>query len=207
MYPRCPLKLVGSFLCRHATPNNVQVWLELIKFQDTAHKVFEKKSMAKVVLEKKGSIFERALKMNGRSDKLMAAYLDLCRRHMDISVVDTRWKKTIFTHAANPALWKEYLASSRLPFDCTAAAAALWTGACFNYCLVCVWYFPPFKKMIRCLTIGAEGTYEVLCDTATAFSDVPAPTQCTRETVLSVLSDRLCYHVMWRHIGMLSAPK
>ena len=37
------------------------------------------------------------------------------------------------------------------------------------------------------------------CDTATAYLDVQAPTQCTRRTSFSVPQHRLWYDVMWRH--------
>ena len=72
-------------LCPRA--DNPALWLEFVQFQDKAHRVHEKRSMRKVVLEKKMAIFERALKYNSGSEQLIAAHLDLCCKHVDIAEV------------------------------------------------------------------------------------------------------------------------
>ena len=56
---------------------------------------------AALVVEKKLSLFENALKHNPKDDTLIAEYLHLCRSKLDLAEVETRWKKTMFTHTGS----------------------------------------------------------------------------------------------------------
>lgn len=96
-----------------ATPGDPDLWLQYVQFQDEAVPTDDSsRHRDAIVLEKQLALFERALKENPRSEVLTSEYLELCRRKLDLSEVEARWKKTVFTHASSYRLWRDCLAFS-----------------------------------------------------------------------------------------------
>ena len=107
-------------------PNNIQLWLDFIDFQDEAlkEKVFEsnddkesKKARkkngevlrAKALVERKLAICKSAIEKNTRSIDLAVKRLELSRDLFDSKTLDQQWKELIFVYPENLDLWKRYL--------------------------------------------------------------------------------------------------
>jgi hypothetical protein len=58
------------------------------------------------VLDKKISIFEKALAANPHSEALIVGYLGTCAQHYPPDKVVSLWKQTIAQHVASEGLWK-----------------------------------------------------------------------------------------------------
>eukprot|EP00041_Stephanoeca_diplocostata_P034972 m.1215446 g.1215446 ORF g.1215446 m.1215446 type:complete len:1279 (+) comp24610_c1_seq2:71-3907(+) len=91
-------------------PADTSTWLAFVAFQDDALCPPGTRRNDALINEKKISIFERAIKERPHDEVLIAKYLDLCRQKHDLSEVESKWKRMIFTHASSPLLWTEYLA-------------------------------------------------------------------------------------------------
>lgn len=102
-------------------PNQVQLWIDFIRFQD----LLLAGSSRKFASEKKQSIAERALEFNRRSVplhlvklKLLSAfYPELAAK---VSDVDAEWKRVCFLFPNVPELWFDY---SRFTFRCASVLA------------------------------------------------------------------------------------
>ena len=107
-------------------PQDVNLWLEFIDFQDEALRetVFESndekesKKMrkkngeilrAKALTERKLAIVRSAIEKNTRSIDLAVKRLELSRDLLDSKTLDQQWKELIFVYPENIALWKRYL--------------------------------------------------------------------------------------------------
>jgi hypothetical protein len=109
------------------TPHNIRLWKQYADFQDealggggggggsssgagggTAAAVVSGTTAA-LIGQKKLGIYEKALKRNPRNEDVLADYLDMCRATLDLDEVEARWKRTMFTHAGSPRLWRAYL--------------------------------------------------------------------------------------------------
>ena len=107
-------------------PQDVNLWLEFIDFQDEALRetVFEsndekesKKTRkkngeilrAKALTERKLAIVRSAIEKNTRSIDLAVKRLELSRDLLDSKTLDQQWKELIFVYPENIALWKRYL--------------------------------------------------------------------------------------------------
>ena len=107
-------------------PQDVNLWLEFIDFQDEALRetIFEsnddkesKKTRkkngeilrAKALTERKLAICRSAIEKNTRSIDLAVKRLELSRDLLDSKTLDQQWKELIFVYPENIALWKRYL--------------------------------------------------------------------------------------------------
>ncbi|XP_041351727.1 nuclear exosome regulator NRDE2-like [Gigantopelta aegis] len=114
------LQKVGIYNRRlRESPRDVDLWLEFIKFQDH---VFEKLhtqdnktpktefiSSSKAAIEKKLSIFDKALQANPSSLELKVARLKLSEDVAMPGEVDKAWDDLLFVHAGNVRVWRYYL--------------------------------------------------------------------------------------------------
>merc|ERR1719186_1439768 len=107
-------------------PNNVDLWIDFIDFQDEAllDSVFQvndenetRKSRkkrgevlrAKALTERKLAICKAAIEKNTRSIKLAVKRLELSKDLFDSKTLDQQWKELIFVYPENVDLWKRYL--------------------------------------------------------------------------------------------------
>ena len=116
------------------TPNNVQLWLDYVAFQDIALgnndftssnvqegiedevKISKKTEKArnvilrnKAVIEKKLSILKTASEKNPRSILLAVERLKHSKEIYDNATLDRQWKELIFMFPRNAEVWKYYL--------------------------------------------------------------------------------------------------
>ncbi|XP_005107028.1 nuclear exosome regulator NRDE2 [Aplysia californica] len=101
-------------------PQNIQLWLDFVRFQDTV--VQEDKSFrtedvrlkevyqpTRAVIEKKLSILEKALEANPSSLELRLAQLEQFQDIWDAEKLEKAWEDLLFIHPANVDLWRQYL--------------------------------------------------------------------------------------------------
>lgn len=102
-------------------PNQTQLWIDFIRFQD----LLLAGSSLKFASEKKLSIAERALESNRRSVPLHLVKLKLLSAYYPelvakVSDVDAEWKRVCFLFPTVPELWFDY---SRFTFRCASVLA------------------------------------------------------------------------------------
>ncbi|XP_078263361.1 nuclear exosome regulator NRDE2 [Rhinoraja longicauda] len=101
-------------------PSNVQTWMEFVHFQDelmqgpnpftaATGEPEKRKRSRRMVLEKKLAILERAIESNPNQVELKVARLQLCQEAWEPSSLVNEWKKVVFLHPNNTALWQRYL--------------------------------------------------------------------------------------------------
>ncbi|XP_072350114.1 nuclear exosome regulator NRDE2 [Scyliorhinus torazame] len=101
-------------------PGNVQTWMEFVRFQDelmkgpnpymaTAEESDKRKMSRRVTLEKKMAILERAIESNPNNAELKVARLELAKESWEPSNLVNEWKKVVFLHPNETALWQRYL--------------------------------------------------------------------------------------------------
>ncbi|XP_067894670.1 nuclear exosome regulator NRDE2 [Heterodontus francisci] len=101
-------------------PGDVQNWMKFVHFQDelmrspnpytaTAAESEKRKRLHRVALEKKLAILERAIESNPNNADLKVARLGFCKESWEPSNLVTEWKKVVFLHPNNTALWQRYL--------------------------------------------------------------------------------------------------
>ncbi|XP_035211983.1 nuclear exosome regulator NRDE2-like isoform X2 [Stegodyphus dumicola] len=94
------------------SPNDVQLWLDFVEFQDEVCHADRKSESAyneSAIFEKKISIFDKALKYNPKSVELHIAKLNLCRKVWKIDKLISLWDDLIFMNPNNPEVWQSYL--------------------------------------------------------------------------------------------------
>jgi len=104
-------------------PHNIQLWFDFIRFQDEST-MEHRANKAAPVLEKKLSVFEKAIEENPGSVPLILGYLDTCRRHMTPDEVSEKWKLIIAKHPSSSRLWKEYLLHHQSEFETFSIASS-----------------------------------------------------------------------------------
>ncbi|XP_078090594.1 nuclear exosome regulator NRDE2 [Mustelus asterias] len=101
-------------------PGNVRTWMEFVHFQDelmkgpnpymdTAEESEKRKMSRRLVLEKKMAILERAIESNPNSAELKVARLELAKESWEPANLLNEWKKVVFLHPNDTALWQRYL--------------------------------------------------------------------------------------------------
>ncbi len=111
-----------------AEPENVDLWLEFVDFQDVSFQDAEfsaggdtegggrkRKAARNVVMkrnalvEKKLAVLKSALDRNPKNTDLAVKRLELSREVLETSVLDRQWKELIFLFPKNFELWRYYL--------------------------------------------------------------------------------------------------
>ncbi|XP_067848289.1 nuclear exosome regulator NRDE2 [Heptranchias perlo] len=114
-------------------PGDIQTWMEFVHFQDelmkgpnpytaTAAESEKRKRSRRVVLEKKLAILERAIESNPNNADLKVARLGLCKESWEPSSLVNEWKKVVFHHPNNTALWQRYLLFCQSQFSIFSAS-------------------------------------------------------------------------------------
>ncbi|ESO97991.1 hypothetical protein LOTGIDRAFT_143344 [Lottia gigantea] len=93
-------------------PENVDLWLEFIHFQDKLfadenNRIESASTLA--VIEKKLSILEKALEMNPSGLKLKFAQLEIGKTIWEEGKIDKEWETLLNRDPNNFAVWKQYL--------------------------------------------------------------------------------------------------
>ena len=115
------LQKIGDFnkqLREH--PENVTLWLEFVKYQDSLSSdnktsfdpevsKKEKRLSKRGMLEKKISILDKALEHNPGNIDLLLAKIELNSEILDSAKVNKELEQLLFVHPANTKLWKYYL--------------------------------------------------------------------------------------------------
>ncbi|KAL4238293.1 Protein nrde2 [Mactra antiquata] len=98
------------------SPNDIQLWLKFIEFQDktTDDRLgmgigSGDKISASGVYEKKVSILDKALEANPGNIDLLLAKIKLSAEVSDSVIVNKDMEDLLFVHSGNPKLWKYYL--------------------------------------------------------------------------------------------------
>ncbi|XP_055496192.1 nuclear exosome regulator NRDE2 [Leucoraja erinacea] len=100
--------------------SNVQTWMEFVHFQDelmqgpnpftaATGESEKRKRSRRMVLEKKLAILERGIESNPSRVELKVARLQLCQEAWEPSSLVNEWKKVVFLHPNDTALWQRYL--------------------------------------------------------------------------------------------------
>lgn len=89
-------------------PENIDLWLKFIEFQDEFFKLGKKQTKG-LIIEKKISIYERALEDNPRSEVLKLGLLKDAQQLWDSEKVQNLWKKTLSEHKKSGRVWKAYI--------------------------------------------------------------------------------------------------
>lgn len=89
-------------------PYNIDLWIDFIFFQDE-YLTIGKKQTKLGIIEKKISIYEKALSLNPNSERLLLGLLSEAQQIWDSEKVANKWEKTIKEHSQNPKMWKEYI--------------------------------------------------------------------------------------------------
>lgn len=90
-----------------ANPHSIALWFRFIEFQDEANPM--RKANPAHILEKKISIFEKAMEANSENEDLMVAYLSTCAQHYPPDKLNSLWQGIIDRHMNSETLWKEYV--------------------------------------------------------------------------------------------------
>ena len=98
-------------------PHNVSLWLEFLSFQDQllgwGHLPGEGSDHAsrkrQVLVERKLSIYERALEQNPMAAELLMGYMELVREKWETEQVIRKWKDIVFRQPNSSALWLGYI--------------------------------------------------------------------------------------------------
>uniref|UniRef100_A0A5S6LMC9 Zinc finger protein 830 n=1 Tax=Xenopus tropicalis TaxID=8364 RepID=A0A5S6LMC9_XENTR len=101
-------------------PNDIQLWMEFVSFQDELVKqpsmystskgeLDGHRTSVKLLLEKKLAILERAIESNPGSTELKLAKLKLCEEFWEAPTLLKEWQKLIFLHPNDSQLWQKYL--------------------------------------------------------------------------------------------------
>ena len=98
-------------------PHNVSLWLEFLAFQNqllewghlpgesTDHTSRKKQAL----VERKLSIYERALQQNPMSVDLLLGYMALAREKLEMEEILRKWKDIVFRQPNQPSLWLGYI--------------------------------------------------------------------------------------------------
>ena len=98
-------------------PHNVPLWLEFLSFQDqllewghlpgeSTENISRKRQ---ALIERKISIYERALQHNPMSTDLLIGHMHLLREKLATEEIIKKWKDIVFLQPNNPRLWLGYI--------------------------------------------------------------------------------------------------
>lgn len=87
---------------------------------------------AKLLLEKKLSILDRAVESNPGSTELKLARLRLCAEFWEAPALLKEWQKLVFLHPNDPQLWRRYLLFSQSHFSTFSVSKVI---AVYGKCL------------------------------------------------------------------------
>ncbi|GFV48088.1 nuclear exosome regulator NRDE2 [Trichonephila clavipes] len=95
------------------SPNNIQLWLDFVDFQEELYYSQKMEEANKALpesylTEKKVAILDKALKHNPQNVQLNIAKLNLCRSLWTIDTVIRSWEQLIFLYPNNAQIWREY---------------------------------------------------------------------------------------------------
>ena len=98
-------------------PHNISLWLEFLSFQDQllewGNLPGEASASAghkqRALLERKVSIFERALEQNPTSEELLVGHMTLVQQTWPNEKLVRKWKEIVFVHPNRPRLWLGYI--------------------------------------------------------------------------------------------------
>lgn len=104
-------------------PNDITLWMLFVEHQDTCFSQSEsisdseninskkqsKSSSHRALLERKVSIFDKAIEQNPKNVDLITARLNLAMEYWDASALHQEWRNVLFVNPALLQLWKEYL--------------------------------------------------------------------------------------------------
>lgn len=97
------LLFIVTFLCCHT------------QVQDEYAKLTGKKVGESSVIEKKISIYEKALTFHPDSEELLLGYLEACHRIMEADKLASLWDRIIAQHPGRMRLWKAYIRFHEVP--------------------------------------------------------------------------------------------
>lgn len=112
-----------------AEPHNISLWLDFVRYQDKQHvsgraaparsvgEVDELKVTERSLYEMKEAIFKRALEKNPGNVELIVAELSELQNYWETERQSAEWKKLLFAHVNDAALWRRYLAFQRTKFS------------------------------------------------------------------------------------------
>ena len=111
-------------------PHNIDLWMEFIALQDQlggwGQADHEKVGKVKrAVLERKVSIFERALESNPTSAELLTGYMDLVREFWETEKVVRKWKDIVFHQPNKAQLWLHYIHFCQTSFSSFSVSSQL----------------------------------------------------------------------------------
>jgi hypothetical protein len=89
-------------------PNNIENWLNFIKFQDEFAKL-QKRQNWTAISEKKIAIYESALNQNPNCVALLVGHLKESREILPYQLLESGWKKALTRVPESEELWREYL--------------------------------------------------------------------------------------------------
>ena len=112
-------------------PQNIQLWLEFIDFQDspeaqrlvtnaihTASKEKQLKNLHKrALLERKVSILDKAIEMNPKCVELITTKLQIASEYWEAGNLQQEWKRILFVLPMSIDLWKKYLSFTENYFE------------------------------------------------------------------------------------------
>ena len=92
-------------------PNDITLWLKLVRLQDklVPGDAFGKKKKSRAILEKKLSIFEKALDHHPYDSRLIMGYMECYQQIHDTSSILNKWDDILYDNPHNYSLWKLYL--------------------------------------------------------------------------------------------------
>ncbi|KAL6070651.1 Reverse transcriptase domain-containing protein [Balamuthia mandrillaris] len=91
-------------------PKDIKLWLQYIAFQDEYQALSSRGgASAKLVLDKKLAIYEKALAANSNSFVLLSGYLLTSAKVLDGERTLRLWEQTLNEHPADVKLWKLYI--------------------------------------------------------------------------------------------------
>ena len=105
-------------------PQNIQLWLNFIEFQDTpeAQRLVTNENgnsinidlkgrqiHLRALLERKISILDKAIEMNPKSIRLITLKLQIASEFWESGKLQQEWRNTLFVHPMAIDLWNKYL--------------------------------------------------------------------------------------------------
>lgn len=97
-------------------PNDIQLWKEFVKLQDELLQLGKKQTPAGVI-EKKISIYRKALDQNPDSIELLVGMLQEGAILWDSEKTLSMWRKVMKDHKHQPEMWKEYIGFLQTSFS------------------------------------------------------------------------------------------
>lgn len=90
-------------------PNNIDIWLSFISFQDEIYNSRGISISKKAIIEKKMAIYLSALQKNPDSEKLLIGYLQCCNELWDMEKLLSLWENVMSAKKNSPTMWEHYI--------------------------------------------------------------------------------------------------